>query len=493
MKSITAKVLLSVLVTITLVLSISFTFSYYNLKNNEMVAFEKEMADIEKQLAVIMAAPIFSYDLSVLQSISDSYIPSAIVAKIEVVDQKNRLMVEAKGKSSPTKNSEIPIYYSDNKLIGTIRITFSDDAILQTLNSRIIEIVVHLLVTLCVLGLSLSAVMQTTFVKPITEISKSISNMNNNGYFDLRVKAPVRGNDEISMLAKSFNDLLAAVTDTLVDVSRNIDQIGTWVKKFDHISRRTSTNTSNQKTITQQALNHVKELQSAIDGIVKSSENTAIDCKEALAVATDRRHDVDENLKLVRNLVIELDKNAAKATELKDASKTIVSVLDVIKNIAEQTNLLALNAAIEAARAGESGRGFAVVADEVRTLAQRTQESTLEIETIIAELQKKAQESFVGTQHGQTLVNEAITLTEKSADSFNAISEKMRSITSLIQTVVKAAEQQFSLSNEVNIHMEKASKGSEELAREIHQLNEDAEKVAATEKQLHHDLSRFRF
>ncbi|WP_188149492.1 methyl-accepting chemotaxis protein [Teredinibacter waterburyi] len=493
MKSITTKVLVVVLATVTIVLGVTSIASYLYLSTQEYKELENEISDLNDQLEVIMKDPIFSYDLPVLQKIVDSYVTGNTISAITVFDQKDRRMVTAKNDHSVYRSLSFPVTYNSGKEIGKISVSYSDDGVTNALVYSIIETVINMIITLIVLSVCLVLLIQQVVLRPLSIVTKTISGINSNGTFNLAVRAPTDREDEIGELALSFNKLLEVVSSTFRETQKSIDQVGEWVEKFGGVSKKTSDNTLEQRNITQNSISLLSSLQSSIDGIVKSTEDTAADCEETLQVATERKQDVEKNLKLVSDLVIELDSNATTSNELRASSETIAGVLDVIKNIAAQTNLLALNAAIEAARAGETGRGFAVVADEVRTLAQRTQDSTLEIERIIGELQQKTEESFLGTQRGQSMVKEAIKLTEASADSYNLIASKIQSISSRIALVATSAEQQRELSHEVNEKMSNVLSGSEYLANEILQMNSDANDVAVAEKKLVSDLSRYRY
>ncbi len=124
--------------------------------------------------------------------------------------------------------------------------------------------------------------------------------------------------------------------------------------------------------------------------VANNAQSAATSVRDAEDATNNGSELVSNTSQTIESLSLKIEHAVDEVKSLAIASDNIESILKVINDIADQTNLLALNAAIEAARAGESGRGFAVVADEVRTLAQKTQQSTTEIKTMIDQLQSGA-------------------------------------------------------------------------------------------------------
>ncbi|MFT4775993.1 MAG: methyl-accepting chemotaxis protein [Oleispira sp.] len=138
---------------------------------------------------------------------------------------------------------------------------------------------------------------------------------------------------------------------------------------------------------------------------------------------------------------------------LRQTARDVKNVLDVITSISQQTNLLALNAAIEAARAGEAGRGFAVVADEVRTLSVKTQEATVEIDSMINKLESSSEDLLMLVDNG---ANEVRTI----ATSFFNTKEQVDDVSSVINQLSQLNTESAQASAE-------QSQAAEEMAKDI--------------------------
>ena len=211
----------------------------------------------------------------------------------------------------------------------------------------------------------------------------------------------------------------------------------------------------------------LQEMSCCVQHVAKSATEAAKEADVAEEEAAKGNQIVNQTIQVINTLANEVKKAASTMDELKDNSENIGMVLDVIRGIAEQTNLLALNAAIEAARAGEQGRGFAVVADEVRSLANRTQESTQEINTIIAKLRSGAENAVHVMEHGSKQAEASVKHSAEAGESLLAINDAIAKIKQMNDQIAAAAEEQSVVGENININVTNINQRTEQSVEEI--------------------------
>lgn len=326
--------------------------------------------------------------------------------------------------------------------------------------------------------------------KPIQQASADLARIRNEKDFTLRLN--LSGKDEIAVLGQDVNTLLTDIQALVKSVNHSLETLDTVTEQLANAAAGSAALMREQQSETDMVATAVTEMGATIQEIASNTEMTANTANSTNLNAQQGQQQVSDSVDFVKALAARLQDASQSAAELEQDSINIGSVLDVIRAIAEQTNLLALNAAIEAARAGEQGRGFAVVADEVRTLAQRTQQSTRQIEAIIQTLQQRTKGIAITMQECRDNGIQSADQASTAKELLQQITANVSNIMDMTTQIAAAIEEQSLVAAEVNRNVVKIRDMSEETAGTARQTNQLSEMVAGQARELRMEVEKFR-
>jgi methyl-accepting chemotaxis protein len=326
----------------------------------------------------------------------------------------------------------------------------------------------------------------------ITPINKTVEVIEGVAQGDLTRRIDVTSKDEIGALAEHFNRLVEKLHSAIMQVAGSSNEVSSAASMLDNA-------TEHMATGVEEAAMQVNSVAAASEEMSKTTSEIAHNCvvaakssEKANGSASSGEKIIQETIEVMNRINNRVKESAEIIKNLGVRSDQIGEIVGLINDVADQTNLLALNAAIEAARAGEHGRGFAVVADEVRKLAERTSDATKEIRETIQSMQSETKKAVVSMEDGVNDVGQGTVEAAKSGEALKDILHQINKVTSEINQIAVASEEETATTNEIASSIQQISQVMQETSRRIQGNAEASAKLANLSKTLQEMVGQFR-
>ncbi len=392
------------------------------------------------------------------------------------------------GGSTPVeKTSYVKLFEPWGWVIGTG--VYLDDVMAefyrQVRKTSLIGLAIALLMAALVI------VIARSIVRPLQETVSAMANIAS-GESDLTRSLDTYGDDEVTQLARHFNAFTAKLRLVISALQASANDLGQSSSELDNAATQAQQRSQQQSQQMELVATAINEVTYGVQDVAKNAEHAASEMRDAQAQAQQGQVNIDGSLQQIDTLSNTIDQAVEVIRTLAAESNQIGSVLEVIRSIAEQTNLLALNAAIEAARAGEQGRGFAVVADEVRLLAQHTQKSTAEIQSMIERLQSHSEAAVKVIGDSSRASQLTIEQSGLASASLNAIGQALQNLNGLNASIASATLQQAHVVEDINQNVTQAAGLSHSTALAAEQSSLASVRLKELSEQLNSVLRQFR-
>jgi methyl-accepting chemotaxis protein len=450
------------------------------------------MLRLDKKYLTRFNDNIDSFKASIKSSDEDTGYQSELLSLLDIYQREFSALVSAQEKLGLDLNSgalgkmSASVVKSDvivDRLVAETKAAIESSADFSKTAAIVIFVISSFVV------MTLVYMTSRSIIVPVNKVCEVIHEIRSSNDLTRSVKSV--GDDEIARMTTDFDSFIGDFKNLIFEVKQALGILNTATENLASTTAETSEGMREQLHEADMVATAATEMQATIQDISHNTEAAAKKAESTNENAMQGKQEVDSTVSRISELTHSLTHASDVVTQLEQDAVTIGSVLDVIRGIAEQTNLLALNAAIEAARAGEQGRGFAVVADEVRSLAQRTQDSTQEIESIISTLQQRTQEVVSVMDRCKTQGSSSSEQAVQAGTLLYSISEDVQTIMDMSTQIATAIDEQNQVASEVNKNVIKIRDIAEQAATHAQTNAQTSEEVSAQAEVLHKAIEKF--
>jgi len=289
----------------------------------------------------------------------------------------------------------------------------------------------------------------------------------------------------IKNMTGNLNDLISQVSESGIQVTRSATQISSSSRQLEATMTEQAASTS-EITVTAQ------EIASTADELAQTVEQVAIMANNTADVASNGQQQLTQMESTIRQLAQATESIATKLGLINDKANNINTVVTTITKVAEQTNLLSLNAAIEAEKAGEYGAGFAVVSREIRRLADQTAVATLEIETMVQDMQSAVSTGVMEMDKFSKNINQGVGDVQTISSQIKLIIEQIQGLTPQFEMASKGMDTQSQRGQQIREAMEQLNDTSQQTFGAMQESNQSITQLNQVVQSLQQEISRFK-
>jgi methyl-accepting chemotaxis protein len=326
------------------------------------------------------------------------------------------------------------------------------------------------------------------FVHPIQELIDALQSVEEG---NLTSEVKVRNQDEIGQVTLHFNSMVTRLGFVLSSVSGSATHMRQSAYQITEVSNSISTQSEEEKQKFMAVSQVIRELNGIATQIHSLASSSTITAKEGQQAALNSKSQVQQTVDEMQGIERRVQLASEQVAALDATAQKIAAIIGTISEIADQTNLLALNAAIEAARAGEQGRGFAVVADEVRALAEKTSQSSKEINSIIASLTGNVHQVTESMTVVVGQVKRNALAAQKTADEIDETVQKIMLSTGSVEKIDHISQSQGDQFSQLSIAMEDLLDALEKNTSKVGNTANIAQSLFTLTQRLHDLISEF--